>query len=150
MQVEDGDAGGVADVVERQRAAAAERHRAGRGTGGHSRGTYTRPSAVPATRLTKTGGHPLDAVQLRTRRAIAPTAPSPPRARRGGHGHRTSAVVAVGAYVGAQVIANVTSVKIGSTFGRAVDMGTFVYPITFTLRDVVHKALGKRLARTVV
>ena len=60
------------------------------------------------------------------------------------------AVVAVGVYVGAQVIANVTSVKIGSTFGRAVDMGTFVYPITFTLRDVVHKALGKRLARTVV
>ena len=58
--------------------------------------------------------------------------------------------MAVGAYVGAQVIANVTSVKIGSTFGRAVDMGTFVYPITFTLRDVVHKTLGKRLARTVV
>jgi hypothetical protein len=60
------------------------------------------------------------------------------------------AVVAVGAYVGAQVIANVTSVKIGSTFGRAVDMGTFVYPLTFTLRDIVHKSLGKRLARTVV
>jgi hypothetical protein len=60
------------------------------------------------------------------------------------------AVVAVGAYVGAQVIANVTSVKIGSTFGRAVDMGTFVYPLTFTLRDIVHKTLGKRLARTVV
>ena len=59
-------------------------------------------------------------------------------------------MVAVGAYVGAQVIANVTSVKIGSTFDRAVDMGTFVYPITFTLRDVVHKTLGKRLARTVV
>lgn len=60
------------------------------------------------------------------------------------------AVAAVGAYVGAQVVANVTSVKIGSTFGRAVDMGTFVYPVTFTLRDVVHKTLGKRLARTVV
>ena len=44
------------------------------------------------------------------------------------------AVAAVGAYVGAQVVANVTSVKIGSTFGRAVDMGPFVYPITFTLR----------------
>ena len=29
-------------------------------------------------------------------------------------------------------------------------MGTFVYPITFTLRDVVHKTLGRRLARTVV
>jgi uncharacterized integral membrane protein (TIGR00697 family) len=60
------------------------------------------------------------------------------------------AVAAVGAYVGAQVIADITSVKIGSTFGRAVDMGTFVYPITFTLRDVVHKALGKRAARTLI
>jgi len=60
------------------------------------------------------------------------------------------AVVAVGAYVGAQVIADVTSLKIGSVAGRAVDMGTFIYPITFTLRDVVHKALGKRAARTLV
>jgi uncharacterized integral membrane protein (TIGR00697 family) len=29
-------------------------------------------------------------------------------------------------------------------------MGTFIYPITFTLRDVVHKALGKRAARTLI
>ena len=29
-------------------------------------------------------------------------------------------------------------------------MGTFIYPITFTLRDVVHKALGRRAARTLV
>jgi uncharacterized integral membrane protein (TIGR00697 family) len=60
------------------------------------------------------------------------------------------AIAAVGAYVGAQVIADITSVKIGSTFGRAVDMGTFVYPITFTLRDVVHKTLGRRVARTMI
>lgn len=60
------------------------------------------------------------------------------------------AIAAVGAYVGAQVIADVTSLKIGVVGGRAVDMGTFVYPITFTLRDVVHKALGKRAARTMV
>jgi uncharacterized integral membrane protein (TIGR00697 family) len=60
------------------------------------------------------------------------------------------AVIAVGAYVGAQVIADVTSLKIGHVAGRAVDMGTFIYPITFTLRDVVHKALGRRAARTLV
>jgi uncharacterized integral membrane protein (TIGR00697 family) len=60
------------------------------------------------------------------------------------------AVAAVGAYIGAQVIADVTSLKIGTFTGRAVDMGTFIYPITFTLRDVVHKALGKRAARTLV
>ncbi len=61
-----------------------------------------------------------------------------------------SAIAAVGAYVGAQVIADVTSLKIGTFADRAVDMGTFIYPITFTLRDVVHKALGKRAARTLV
>jgi len=60
------------------------------------------------------------------------------------------AVIAVGTYVGAQVVADVSSVKIGTVFGRAVDMGTFVYPITFTLRDVAHKALGRRAARTLV
>ncbi len=60
------------------------------------------------------------------------------------------AVVAVGAYVGAQAISDVASLKIGVVAGRAVDMGTFIYPITFTLRDVVHKTLGKRAARTVI
>lgn len=60
------------------------------------------------------------------------------------------AVAAVGAYVGAQVIADVASLKVGTVADRAVDLGTFVYPITFTLRDVVHKALGRRAARTLV
>jgi queuosine precursor transporter len=59
-------------------------------------------------------------------------------------------IAAVGAYVGAQVIADVSSLKIGVVADRAVDMGTFIYPITFTLRDVVHKALGKRAARTLI
>lgn len=60
------------------------------------------------------------------------------------------AVVAVAAYAGAQVIADVASLKIGIVAGRAVDMGTFIYPITFTLRDVVHKVLGRSAARTLI
>ncbi len=60
------------------------------------------------------------------------------------------AIVAVGVYVGAQVISQITSLKIGTVFGRAVDMGTFIYPITFTLRDVIHKAAGRRAARIVI
>ncbi len=60
------------------------------------------------------------------------------------------ALVAVGVYIGAQVISQVTSLKIGTVFGRAVDMGTFIYPITFTLRDVIHKAAGRRAARLVI
>jgi queuosine precursor transporter len=60
------------------------------------------------------------------------------------------AVVAVGAYAGAQVIAQVTSLKIGRVGGESVDMGTFVYPITFTLRDVVHKVAGRSAARALI
>lgn len=61
-----------------------------------------------------------------------------------------AAIVAIGAYAGAQVIAQVTSLKIGIVGGQAVDMGTFVYPITFTLRDVVHKVAGRSAARTLI
>ena len=83
--------------------------------------------------------------------APVPTSTLPARPRPGGPVIVSRlAIAAVGAYVGAQVIADITSVKIGSTFDRAVDMGTFVYPITFTLRDLVHKALGRRAARTLV
>ncbi len=62
----------------------------------------------------------------------------------------TVAIIVVGGYVGAQLIADVTSLKIGTVAGRAVDMGTFIYPITFTLRDVAHKALGKQATRVLI
>lgn len=61
-----------------------------------------------------------------------------------------AAVVVVSAYVAAQMIADIASLKIGVVLGLAVDMGTFVYPATFTLRDMVHKQLGKTNARTVI
>lgn len=60
------------------------------------------------------------------------------------------AIVVTAAYIGAQMLADITSLKIGVVAGLAVDMGTFIYPITFTLRDLVHKLLGKRNARTLI
>lgn len=65
-------------------------------------------------------------------------------------GISSAAVIIVSAYIAAQMLADIASLKIGLVFGFAVDMGTFVYPITFTLRDLVHKRLGKRAARTVI
>ena len=59
-------------------------------------------------------------------------------------------LAAIGVYVGVQVISQVTSLKIGTVADRAVDMGTFIYPITFTLRDVIHKAAGRRAARIAI
>lgn len=61
-----------------------------------------------------------------------------------------AALISVGVYIGCQVIAQVTSLKIGLVLDRAVDMGTFVYPITFTLRDLVHKTAGRQAARTMI
>lgn len=61
-----------------------------------------------------------------------------------------AAIVIVSAYVGAQMIADIGSLKIAVIAGLAVDMGTFVYPVTFTLRDMVHKVLGKRNAQTII
>lgn len=60
------------------------------------------------------------------------------------------AIIVVSAYIAAQMLSDIASLKIGLVFGLAVDMGTFIYPITFTLRDLVHKLLGKQNAQTLV
>jgi uncharacterized integral membrane protein (TIGR00697 family) len=61
-----------------------------------------------------------------------------------------SAVAVIAIYIGAQLLADFTSLKIGVVAGLAVDMGTFIYPITFTLRDVAHKTIGKRNTQTLI
>ncbi len=61
-----------------------------------------------------------------------------------------AAVVVIALYIGAQMLADFTSLKIGVVAGLAVDMGTFIYPITFTLRDVAHKTIGKRNTQTLI
>jgi hypothetical protein len=59
-------------------------------------------------------------------------------------------VVVVAAYVAAQMLSDIASLKIGIVFGLAVDMGTFLYPVTFTLRDMAHKVIGKRNSQTMI
>ncbi len=60
------------------------------------------------------------------------------------------AVIVSSAYIAAQMLADIASLKIGVVGGLAVDMGTFIYPITFTLRDLVHKVLGRRNTRVLI
>ncbi len=60
------------------------------------------------------------------------------------------AVIVVAAYIAAQMLSDIASLKIGIVLGLAVDMGTFIYPFTFTLRDVVHKVLGKHNAQILI
>jgi uncharacterized integral membrane protein (TIGR00697 family) len=61
-----------------------------------------------------------------------------------------SAVLVIAAYVAAQILADVGSLKIAWVAGLSIDGGTFIYPFTFTLRDMVHKLLGRTAARTLV
>ena len=60
------------------------------------------------------------------------------------------AIILVASYIAAQMLADIASLKIGVVAGFAVDMGTFIYPITFTLRDVVHKVLGKKNTQVLI
>ena len=57
-------------------------------------------------------------------------------------------VLVVAAYVAAQILADIGSLKIAWVAGFSIDGGTFIYPLTFTLRDMVHKSLGRCLLYT--
>jgi hypothetical protein len=65
---------------------------------------------------------------------------------------RTITLVAVLAsvYVAAQMISDITSLKITEVAGFSVDAGTMIYPITFTVRDLIHKVGGAALARVMI
>ena len=60
------------------------------------------------------------------------------------------ALVVSAAYVAAQILADVASLKIVVFLGLSMDAGTFVYPLTFTLRDMVHKTVGAKSARALI
>lgn len=59
-------------------------------------------------------------------------------------------LLAVMAYVAASLIANVMSVRIVRIVGFSIDAGTLMYPLTFTLRDVIHKVGGRHAARVTI
>jgi len=62
----------------------------------------------------------------------------------------TAGIVIIALYIAAQLLSDIASLKITMIAGFSMDAGTFIYPLTFTIRDLVHKRLGKQVARTVV
>ena len=62
----------------------------------------------------------------------------------------TSAIVVISVYIAAQLLSDIGSLKIAWIAGFSVDAGTFIYPLTFTIRDLVHKQLGKAAARRLI
>ena len=53
-------------------------------------------------------------------------------------------------YVAAQILADIASLRIVMLWGLSIDGGTFIYPLTFTLRDMVHKIAGVETARALI
>lgn len=53
-------------------------------------------------------------------------------------------------YVAAQMMADIGSLRIVMVAGFSIDAGTFIYPLTFTLRDMVHKTAGIKIARMLI
>ena len=59
-------------------------------------------------------------------------------------------VIVIAAYIAAQMLSDVMSLKIALVAGLSIDAGTFIYPITFTLRDLAHKTLGIAATRALI
>jgi len=53
-------------------------------------------------------------------------------------------------YVAAQMMSDIGSLRIVMVAGFSVEAGTFIYPFTFTLRDMVHKVAGIKIARMLI
>ncbi len=62
----------------------------------------------------------------------------------------TAVALVTAAYIAAQILSDIASLRIVFLLGFSIDAGTLIYPFTFTLRDLVHKTAGIRTARRVV
>lgn len=89
-----------------------------------------------------------DAVPIQTSVSSGPS--SAYRAAPAAAAVSTAGLLVIAAYVAAQMLSDIMSLKIAYVAAFSVDAGTFIYPFTFTLRDLVHKLLGKRHARLIV
>ena len=56
-------------------------------------------------------------------------------------------VILVGGYITFQLTADVAAAKIVDIAGFTMPAGTFVFALTFTWRDILHKKLGRRWAQ---
>ncbi|NLM01574.1 MAG: queuosine precursor transporter [Treponema sp.] len=61
-----------------------------------------------------------------------------------------SSIIIISIYVATQILSDIGSLKIAYIANFSIDAGTFIYPITFTLRDMIHKKLGKKVAQITV
>jgi uncharacterized integral membrane protein (TIGR00697 family) len=59
-------------------------------------------------------------------------------------------ILVTSAYIAAQMLSDISSLKIVTFIGLSMDAGTLIYPFTFTFRDLVHKVVGRKGARLII
>lgn len=59
-------------------------------------------------------------------------------------------VALIGGFILCQAIADIGATKLLSVGGVVIPAGTFIFAFTFTLRDLIHKRLGKEWARAAI
>jgi uncharacterized integral membrane protein (TIGR00697 family) len=59
-------------------------------------------------------------------------------------------IAVAGTYLASTMIANVASLRIVTFLGWSIDAGTLIYPLTFTLRDLIHKVAGTKAAKAAI
>ena len=59
-------------------------------------------------------------------------------------------VFLIGLYVGCQALADVTATKFVELGGIALPAGSLIFAVTFTVRDLIHKRLGKEWAKAAI
>jgi queuosine precursor transporter len=64
--------------------------------------------------------------------------------------HIWAIVSLVGLYIAFQLIADVGATRLVDIGGVVIPGGTFIFALSFTLRDMVHKRLGREWARAAV
>ena len=56
----------------------------------------------------------------------------------------------IGFYFALQIFSDIGSLKIIKLFGYSIDGGTFLYPFTFTIRDLIHRLSNKKTSQIVI
>jgi len=58
--------------------------------------------------------------------------------------------ITIGFYFALQIFSDIGSLKIIKLFGYSIDGGTFLYPFTFTIRDLIHRLSDKKTSQIVI
>lgn len=61
-----------------------------------------------------------------------------------------AAIMLPSLYVTITILSNISSLRIITVLGASMDAGTLLYPFSFTMRDLIHRALGTMAARLTI